>query len=89
MIIIFFSGRKPIVLEILRKESKFNQLHFADCIFLNLKKENVNFHGRIPQATFWVHMDNLMGHNKLKVASQFEKSHVSGLPHPPYSPVER
>jgi hypothetical protein len=86
MITIFFTGGKPVVLEILPKESKFNQLYFIDFIFLDLKKENVNFHGRIPQATFWVHMNSSMGRNGLKVASQFEGHHVSGLPHPPYSP---
>jgi hypothetical protein len=73
MITIFFTGRKRIVLDISPKESKFNQLYFADHISLNLKRENMNFHRRILLATFWVHMDNSMCHNGSKVASEFAK----------------
>jgi hypothetical protein len=52
MITIFFAGLKLIVLDIVPKGSKFGQLYFPDYIFLDLKRENVNFHRRIPQATF-------------------------------------
>jgi transposase len=83
---IFFTGLKLIVLDILRKGTKFNQRDFVDYIFPDLKRESVNFHRRILQATFWVHMDNSLCRNGKKVASKFEKHHVSRLPHPPYSP---
>jgi hypothetical protein len=52
MITIFFTGRKLIVLDILPEGSKFNRLYFVDYIFLDLQRENVNFHPQIPQATF-------------------------------------
>jgi hypothetical protein len=86
MITIFFTGRKLIVLNILPKGSKFNQLCFVDYIFLDFKRQKMNFHREIPQATFWVHVDNSMWHNESKVALKFKKYHVSRLPHPPYSP---
>jgi hypothetical protein len=82
MIMILFTGQKLILLDIFRKGSKFNQLYFIDYILPDLKRGNVNFHRRIPQATFWVHMDNSMCHNGSKVVSKFEKHHVSRLPHP-------
>jgi hypothetical protein len=37
----------------------------------------------MPLATFWVHIDNLMGHNGSKVVSKFGKHHIARLPHPP------
>jgi hypothetical protein len=86
MITIIFTGRNLIVLDILPKGSKSNQLHFIDHIFPDLKRESVNFHRRIPQATLWVHVNNSIYDNGSKVASKIEKHHVSRLPHPPYSP---
>jgi histone-lysine N-methyltransferase SETMAR len=86
MITVFFTGRKLIVLDILPKGSRFNQLYFVDYIFPDLERENRNFHRRIPDATFCVHMDNSMCHNGSKVAAKFEKYHVIRSPHPPYSP---
>jgi hypothetical protein len=74
------------VLDILPKGNEFNQLYLIDDIFPNLKRKNVNFHRRIPQATFWVHLDEVMYHNRSKVTSKFEKYYVSRQLHPPYSP---
>jgi hypothetical protein len=82
----FFAGRKLIVLDIIPKGSKLNQLYFADYTLPDLKRENMNFHCRIPQATFWARMGNSICHNESKVASEFENHHVSRLPHRPYSP---
>jgi hypothetical protein len=83
MITIFFTGHKLIILDISPKGSKFNQRYLVDCIFPDLERENWNFHRRIPQATFWVHMENPMCPNGSKVASKFEKHRVSRLPtHP-------
>jgi hypothetical protein len=76
MTMIFLTGRKLIVLSILPKGSKFNQLYFADYILPDLQKENVDFHHRIPQATFSAHKDSSICHNGPKVASKFEKHHV-------------
>jgi hypothetical protein len=77
MITIFFTGRKLIALDILPTESKFSQLYFVDYVFPDLKKENVDFHHRMPQTTFWVQINNSMCHNGSKVASKFEKHNVS------------
>jgi hypothetical protein len=63
MIAIPFTGGKLFVLDILSTGSKFNQRYFVDYIFPDLQRENVNFHHRIPLATFWVHRDNSMRHN--------------------------
>jgi hypothetical protein len=49
---IFFTGRKLIVRDILRTGIKFNELYFVNYIFPDLKKKNLNFHARIPQAAF-------------------------------------
>jgi hypothetical protein len=85
MITILFTGCKRIVLDILLKGSAFNQPYFANSILPDLKRENVNFHRRILQTTFWVHIDSSMHHIVSKVASKLEKHHVSRLPHPPDS----
>jgi hypothetical protein len=77
MMTIFFPGRKSIVLDILPKDSKFNQLYFADYISPDLKRATVNFHGQIPEATFWVHRNNAIWRHGSKMASKCEKHHVS------------
>jgi hypothetical protein len=87
MITIFFTARQLILLDVLPKGSKFNQQYFTDYVFPDLKTENLNFGRRMPLATFWVHIDNSMGHNRLKVVSKFDKHHIARLPHPPYSPA--
>jgi hypothetical protein len=60
--------------------------NFVDCIFPSSKKEDVDFHRWIPQATFWVHMDNSICHNGSKMTSKFEEHRVSRLPYQPDSP---
>jgi hypothetical protein len=85
MIAIFFTGYKLIVLDTLPKGAKFNQPNFVDYIFLDLKREHVNLHCWIPQATLWVHMDNSISQNESEVASQSEKHLVSRLQYPLYS----
>jgi histone-lysine N-methyltransferase SETMAR len=85
MVTIFFTARQLIMLDVLPKGSKFNQQYFIDYVFPNLKTKNLNFRRRMPLATFWVHMDNSMCHNRSKVASKFDKHHIARLPHPPYS----
>jgi hypothetical protein len=52
MITILLTGRKPILLDILPKGSEFNQLYSVNYIFPDLKRGNVHFHHRIPQAIF-------------------------------------
>jgi hypothetical protein len=86
MITIFFTARQLIMLDALPKGSKFNKQHFIDYMFPDLKPENRNFRRRMLLATFWVHMDNSMGHNGSKVVSKFDKHQIARLPHPPYSP---
>jgi hypothetical protein len=72
MITIFFNASQLILLDVLPKGSKFNQQHFIDYAFPDLKTENQNLRRRMPLATFWVHMDNSMCHN----VSQWVKSRV-------------
>jgi transposase len=86
MITILFTERKLIAFDILSKRRKFNQPSFVDYMCPDLKRENVNFHRRIPQATFWVHVDNSLSHHGSKVAPKFEKHHVSRLLAPLCSP---
>jgi hypothetical protein len=71
---------------ILPKGTKFNQQYFIDYVFPEFKRENCTFRPQIPLVTFWVHMDNSMGHNGSKVMSKFDKHHIARWPHPPYSP---
>jgi hypothetical protein len=86
MITIFFTACQLILLDVLPKGSKFNQQYFIDCVFPDLKTENLSFRGRTPLATFWVHMDNSMCHNESKVMSKLDKHHNARLSDPPYSP---
>jgi hypothetical protein len=83
---VFFTGPKLIVLNFLPKGSKFNQPYLVNSIFPDSKRKSVSLHRRIPQATFWIDMDNSTRHKGSKAASNSEKHHVSRLPHPPYSP---
>jgi hypothetical protein len=59
------------------------------CIFPDLKWEKVNFHCWIPQATFWVLVNNSMCHNGSKMASKLEKHHVSQSQHHPKDAVKK
>jgi hypothetical protein len=77
MTTIFFTARQLILLDILPKGSKFNQQYFIDYMFPDLKIESLNFRRRIPLATFWVHMDNSICPNGLKVVSKFDKHHIA------------
>jgi hypothetical protein len=86
MIMIFFTARQLILLDVLSKGSKFNQQYFIDYMFPDLKMQNRNFPRRMPPATFLVHTDDSMGHNGSKVVSKFDNHHTARLPHPPYSP---
>jgi hypothetical protein len=84
MITNFFTGSELIVLDMLPKGHKFKQRYFVGHTFPDLKRGNVNFHRRIPQATFWVdiiHMDSSMCPNGSKAALKFENRYVSRLPH--------
>jgi hypothetical protein len=52
MITIFFTGCELIVLNVLPKGSKFNQLYFIDYIFPDLTSANLIFRPRKPGSTF-------------------------------------
>jgi hypothetical protein len=52
MITIFFTARQLILLDVLPKRSRFNQRHFIDYVFPDLKTENLNFRRRMALATF-------------------------------------
>jgi hypothetical protein len=85
MITIFFTAHQLILSDVLPKGSKFNEQRFINSVFPDLKMKDRNFHRRMPLATFWLHMDNSMGHNASKVVSKFDKHYIARLPHPPYS----
>jgi hypothetical protein len=57
IIAVFFTVRKLIVLDILPKGGKLNQLHLTD-YFFGFAKRKPNFRRRVSQLCFWVHMDN-------------------------------
>jgi hypothetical protein len=82
VIAIFFTVRQLILLDVLPKESKFNQHYFINHVFPDSKAENLYFRRRMPPATFWLVMDDSMCHH----GSKFDKHHIARLPHPPYSP---
>jgi hypothetical protein len=86
MITSFFATRKLIVLDVLPKGHKYNQQDLLDYILPDLKRADLSAHCRMPESTFWVHMDNSMCHNGSKVMSTFGKHRVSQFPYPPYSP---
>lgn len=83
---LFLTGRRLIVLDVMPKGSKFNQLYFVEKILPDLTRAKSSFTRRMPGSTFWVHMDNSMCHNGAKITSEFEKHHLARMPHPPYSP---
>jgi hypothetical protein len=56
IITVFLAARRLIVLDVLPKCSKFNQLHLAD-YFSILQSENPDFCRRVPQLTSWPHID--------------------------------
>jgi hypothetical protein len=85
-IMLFFTRRQLILLDVLPKGNNFNQQYFIDYVFPDFKTENRNFRRRMPLAIFWVHMDNSMCHNGSKAMSKFDKYHIARLPYPPYSP---
>jgi hypothetical protein len=70
----------------LMKREQIQPAIFCRSHFPDLKRDNVNFHHRIPQATFRAHGDNSMSCNESKFASKFEKHYISRLPHRSDSP---
>jgi hypothetical protein len=86
MTTLFLTARKLIILDILPKYHEYNQQYFVNYVCPNLKKVDLSFQRRMPESTFWAHMDNSMCHNGSKVMSKFLKRQVSRCPHPPDSP---
>jgi hypothetical protein len=86
VITLFFTGRKPIVLDALPKSRTSHQRYFIRHIFPDLKEENRRYQRRNPESTLWVRMDNSICHNGSKVESKFGKHRLFRMPHPPYSP---
>lgn len=77
MITLFFTERKLIVLSVLPKDRKYDQLYFVRNIFPDLKKANMKYQRRKPGSAFWVQMDNSMYRNGSKIDSKFGKHGVS------------
>jgi histone-lysine N-methyltransferase SETMAR len=85
VITVFFTAKKPIVLDFLPRGIAFNQLFVINIIFPDLKKASLNFWRQERGSTFWVHMDNSTCHNGSKVTSKIKKNHIYRMMHPPYS----
>jgi hypothetical protein len=85
MITVFFTAKKLIVFDVPLTGSTFNQLYFINHIFPDSKAANLNFRCQKTGSTFWVHMDKSVCHNGSKVTLRIKKSHISRMPHPPYS----
>jgi hypothetical protein len=86
MITLFFTARKLIVLDVMPKGWKYNQLYFIDNIVPGLKRGKMSFARPKPGSTFWAPMDTSMWHTGAKITSEFQKHHLARMPHPPYSP---
>jgi hypothetical protein len=86
MITMFFTARKLIVLDVIPKGWKYNQLSFVDDKVRGLKRGKMSFGRHKPGSTFCVHMDNSMCHHRAHITSEFQKHHLARMPHPPYSP---
>jgi hypothetical protein len=86
LIAVFFTATKLIMLDVLPRGSRFNQLYFIPNIFSDLKTANLNFLRQKTGLTFWVHMDNYMCHNRSKFTSKIKKNRISRMPRSPYSP---
>jgi hypothetical protein len=70
----------------LTKRKQIQPVTFCGLRFALFEKGKRECSSSNPAGDFWVHLDNSMCHNGSKVTSQFEKYHVSGSPHPTYSP---
>jgi hypothetical protein len=77
MVMVFFTARKLIVLDVLPRGSTLNWLYFINHIFPDLKTANLNFRRQKTGSTIWVHMDNSYCHNVLNVTSKIKKNHIS------------
>jgi hypothetical protein len=86
MITLFFTVRKLILLDVMLKGWKCNQLYFVDNRVPGLRRGKMSFARRKPGSTFWVDMDNSMCHNGANITSEFQKHHLARMPHPSDSP---
>jgi histone-lysine N-methyltransferase SETMAR len=83
---VFFTSRKPIVLEPLTKGTKFTQHYFIEDIVPDLDSEKRRNRRKNPGQEFFLHMDNSKCHNAKKITGKLQKKHITRAPHPPYSP---
>jgi hypothetical protein len=74
MITVFFTIKKLIMFDVLPRHSTFNQLHFINKIFPDLKTVNLNFRRQKTGSTFGVHMDTSMCHGRSKVPSKLRRA---------------
>jgi hypothetical protein len=52
IITVFFAAKKLIMFDVLPRGNIFNQLYFINCIFPDLKTENLNFRRQKTGSTF-------------------------------------
>jgi hypothetical protein len=86
LITVFFTAKKPLMFDVFPRSSTFNQSYFINDIFPDLKTANLSFRHQKIELTFRVCMDNFNCHDRSKVMSKIQRSHISRMPHPQYSP---
>jgi hypothetical protein len=74
------------VLEVLPKDTKFNQNYFIDPIFPGLYNEKTRISRKKGFPAVSVHMDNSMCHDGHKISEKLAKKSTERVPHPSYSP---
>jgi hypothetical protein len=86
MITIFFAHTGLLVLETVRKGTKFNQDNLIHAIFPRLHNEKTRISSKKIIAILSVPMEKSMCQNSHKVFEKFAQRTIERAPHPPYSP---
>jgi hypothetical protein len=86
MIHVFFTARQLIALYALPKGQKYNQEYFVQNTLPPLlnQKKRLSRHEIVINSS--VHMDNLMCHNRHRVADELRRLEILRVPHPLYLP---
>jgi hypothetical protein len=86
MLTIFFTSRKPIVLDPLTKGTTWTQYYFISNILRDLDIETLRYRCKNPGQEIFLDMANSKCHNAQKITGKLQKKHVTRAPHRLYSP---
>jgi hypothetical protein len=86
--VIFFTGTKLLVLNVLPRERKFTHNHFPPIIAPELSKKNTNAKRRVGKSKLAGHRNNPMCHNWRKIREYFTRQTITRVSHPVYSPSD-